>query len=89
MTTLKKLLRRRTIVMLLLLSHITLASGCATIAHRHSYSPPNSSKQTCQLDSTPCPWLVGDALLLIPGIIPGVIAFIVDFSTGEWRHAGA
>lgn len=33
-----------------------------------------------------CPWLIGDAVLLVPFILPGVVAFIVDFGTGAWRH---
>ncbi len=88
MTILKMFLRRRTIAVLLLIGYASLASGCATIAHRHAYSFPNKSSEPCRSDGAACPWLVGDALLLIPGVLPGVIAFIVDFSTGEWQHDG-
>ena len=62
-------------------------NGCATLAHRNSHS--YEGKQTvmsCTSESEVCPWLVGDALLLIPGVIPGVIAFCVDFGTGAWHH---
>lgn len=63
---------------------ITLSSGCATLAHRNR---PTDSRMHCDGGGEYCPWLIGDALLLIPGIVPGVIAFIVDFGTGEWRHS--
>ena len=88
MTILKMFLRRRTIAALLLIGHVSLASGCATIAHRNAYSFPNKSSEPCHSDGATCPWLIGDALLLIPGVVPGVIAFIVDFSTGAWQHDG-
>ncbi len=38
-----------------------------------------------QLSYDPDPWLLGDAALLIPFVVPGVIAFGVDFATGAWR----
>jgi len=63
-------------------------SGCCTIAHQSGTTRDGQAKAP-SCDRTPpgtCPWIVGDALLLIPGIIPGVIAFIVDFSNGEWNH---
>ena len=79
----------RLVVTALLVSGILLAPGCATLAHRNArtYSAETNTK-TCATDGAVCPWLVGDALLLIPGVIPGVVAFIVDFSTGEWQHGG-
>jgi len=63
---------------------ISLSSGCATLAHRNSYDGKN--RMHCDQQGNVCPWLVGDALLLLPGIVPGVIAFIVDFGTGAWNH---
>ena len=33
----------------------------------------------------PDPWLIGDGVLLLFFIIPGVIALGVDFGTGAWR----
>jgi hypothetical protein len=75
---------------LLLAGQLAWTGGCATLAHR---SGNNHDAQLaaceCGRPGEVCPWLVGDALLLIPGIVPGAIAFIVDFSTGEWRHPGS
>jgi hypothetical protein len=34
----------------------------------------------------PSAWLIGDGLLLFVFIIPGVVAFAVDFGTGAWRR---
>jgi len=65
---------------------IGLSSGCATLAHRNS---PSNGTTHCDSGGEYCPWLIGDALLLIPGIVPGVIAFVVDFGTGEYQHGGA
>jgi rare lipoprotein A len=31
------------------------------------------------------PWIIGDALLLFPFIIPGIVAGALDISTGAWR----
>ena len=80
---------RLTVSALLVASNIWLVPGCATLAHRNSHSKPGKTSATaCAADGAVCPWLVGDALLLIPGVVPGVIAFIVDFGTGAWRHEG-
>lgn len=38
-----------------------------------------------EMDYSPDPWLIGDGLLIIVGVIPGLIAFGVDFGTGAWR----
>lgn len=32
-------------------------------------------------------WVVLDCLWLIPGVIPGVVALIVDGASGDWREA--
>ena len=78
---------RRRVVMLLLVASLSVMPGCATLAHRSSYSYPGKQAVTsCDGKSTVCPWLVGDAVLLLPGVVPGVIAFAVDFGTGAWRH---
>lgn len=72
---------------LLVGSNLWLSSGCATLAHRSSASGQRvRSTSNCAGAGDTCPWLLGDALLLIPGIVPGVIAFAVDFGTGAWRH---
>ena len=34
----------------------------------------------------PHAWLIGDAALLLLGIIPGLIAGGIDFGTGAWRN---
>ena len=34
----------------------------------------------------PNPWLVADGVLLFFFIVPGVVAFGVDFGTGAWRN---
>lgn len=59
------------------------SSGCCTLAHSGRFRSLDDHRRDGEL----CPWLIGDAVLLIPGIVPGVIAFVVDFVTGEWRHA--
>ena len=80
----------RLAVAALLINTTWLMPGCATLAHRNAQSHSgNANARTCASDGAVCPWIVGDALLLIPGIVPGVIAFIVDFSTGEWQHGGS
>ena len=75
----------RRLVSVALAAGLTVSSGCATLAHRNANSADSQTK-SCGRSGEACPWLVGDALLLIPFLIPGVIAFIVDFSTGEWKH---
>ena len=66
-----------------------LFSGCATLAHRSSASGQRvQTTSNCDGQGDVCPWLAGDALLLLPGIVPGVVAFIVDFGTGAWQHDG-
>lgn len=80
---------RRWVASALVAGHLCLSGGCATLAHRNSYSyQAKQSVTACEGNGTVCPWLVGDALLLLPGVVPGVIAFIVDFGTGAWRHDG-
>lgn len=67
---------------------LAATSGCCTIAHRTGTTRDGQAKASW-CDGTPsgaCPWLIGDGLLLIPFIVPGVIAFVVDFSNGEWQH---
>lgn len=32
------------------------------------------------------PFLLGDAALLLVGVVPGVVALGVDFATGSWRY---
>ena len=78
---------RHTVTMGVIAGILCSSTGCAPIAHRSSYSYAGKESVTsCESASGVCPWLVGDALLLLPGIVPGVVAFIVDFSTGAWRH---
>ena len=62
-----------------------------TVTVRKRFTPPRFSiggegeRREVGLRITPDPWLLGDTALLIPFIIPGVIAFGVDFGTGAWR----
>ena len=78
---------RRVVASLLIASTLSLTSGCATLAHRSSFSASDRHSGTaCGGGGEVCPWLIGDALLLFAGVIPGVIAFAVDFGTGCWRH---
>lgn len=80
---------RRTVAALLMASHLVLSSGCATLAHRSSVSGERARHTSnCEGGGDVCPWLLGDAGLLLLGIVPGVIAFIVDFGTGAWQHEG-
>ncbi len=63
------------------------STGCATMAHRSSSNGyPIRSTANCTGTGKTCPWLVADGALLLAGIIPGVIAFIVDFDSGAWNH---
>ena len=78
---------RLSVAAMMAASSLGLSSGCATLAHRSSVSGERvASTSSCGSEGDVCRWLVGDALLLIPGIVPGVIAFVVDFGTGAWRH---
>jgi len=80
---------RRTVAALMIASHLLLYSGCATLAHRSSVSGERvRHTSNCEGGGDVCPWLLGDAGLLLLGIVPGVIAFIVDFGTGAWQHQG-
>ena len=40
----------------------------------------------CTGSGDTCPWLWADASLLLLGVVPGVIALIVDFGSGAWQH---
>jgi len=53
---------------------LCLVSSCATLLH-----PEQKGNSGGGLDTVP---LVLDILWFIPGVIPGVIALVVDFSTG-------
>lgn len=44
-----------------------------------------SSAETVRLDYSPAPWLLGDAGLLLFGVVPGLVAFGIDAATGAWR----
>lgn len=78
---------RLSVAAMMAASSLGLSSGCATLAHRSSVSGKHvAHTSSCSGAGDVCGWLVGDALLLIPGIVPGVIAFVVDFGTGAWRH---
>jgi hypothetical protein len=80
---------RQAVALLLIAGTLCWSTGCATLAHRSSYSYDGKESVTaCEHKTEICPWLIGDALLLLPGIVPGVIAFAVDFGTGAWRHDG-
>ncbi len=78
---------RLSVAAIMAASSLWLSSGCATLAHRSSVTGERVlSTSSCTGEGDVCGWLAGDALLLIPGIVPGVIAFAVDFGTGAWRH---
>lgn len=78
---------RRFVAVTLVAGHLALASGCATLAHRSSVSGQYvRSTAQCTGASDTCPWIWGDAGLLLLGVVPGVIAFVVDFSTGALNH---
>lgn len=48
-------------------------------------APAGRSRGTLDMTYSPSPWLLGDAVLLLPGLVPGLIAFGIDFYTGAWR----
>ena len=78
---------RRFVAITLVAGHLALASGCATMAHRSSVSGQYvRSTSQCTGAGGTCPWIWGDAGLLLLGVVPGVIAFVVDFSTGAIHH---
>lgn len=90
MRTIEKNLLRRLVSFLLVVVYLPIATGCATLAHRSSVSGERvRSTSNCAGAGEVCPWLLGDAGLLLLGIVPGVIAFIVDFGTGSWQHPAA
>ncbi len=76
-------------LMTALLIAITLcwSSGCATLAHRNDSGQRMRTSAACEGHGEVCPWLAGDAAWLLAGVVPGVVAFVVDFSTGAWKHA--
>lgn len=45
-----------------------------------------TSAETVRLDYSPAPWLLGDAGLLLFGVVPGLVAFGIDAATGAWRN---
>ena len=78
---------RRVVACFLIVGVAWLSPGCATLAHRQGgASQASGASFECEGRGEVCPWLVGDAALLLLGIIPGVVAFVVDFSTGAWEH---
>ena len=78
---------RRSVASMLIVANLCLSSGCATLAHRSTLSGRGGqTSSSCRAQGEVCPWLIGDALLLLAGVVPGVIAFVVDFATGAWRH---
>jgi hypothetical protein len=78
---------RRFVAITLVAGHLALASGCATLAHRSSVSGKYvRSTAQCTGAGDTCPWIWGDAGLLLLGVVPGVVAFIVDFSNGAIHH---
>ena len=62
------------------------SSGCATMAHRGPSGDSVRVSSACKGKGHVCPWVAGDAAWLLAGVVPGVVAFIVDFSTGAWNH---
>ena len=66
---------RHAVTMVVIAGILCSSPGCATIAHRSSYTYAGKDTVTsCENTSGVCPWLIGDALLLLPGIVPGVIS---------------
>lgn len=66
---------------------VSQSLGCATMAHRSSMSnTPVRRTADCNGVGEVCPWVAGDTLLLFAGVLPGLIAFAVDYSTGAWNH---
>ena len=53
---------------------VVFATSCAAIIH-----PERKGNNAAPVDTVP---LVVDILLFLPGVIPGVIAMVVDFGTG-------
>ncbi len=63
------------------------AHGCATMAHKVKPSGLHMRKtEKCEGLNKVCPWVVADIALLFAGVVPGVIALVVDFGTGAWDH---
>ena len=62
------------------------SSGCATMAHRGPSGDSVRVSSACKGKGHVCPWVAADAAWLLAGVVPGVVALIVDFSTGAWNH---
>ena len=87
MRMMKQRALRRLVAVTLVAGHLALASGCATMAHRSNISGKYvASTAQCSGAGETCPWIWGDAGLLLLGVVPGVIAFVVDFNTGAIHH---
>ncbi len=66
--------RRRHLRQLLAVGGATSLGGCATILH-----PERRGNNNGNIDVVP---LIFDILWFIPGLVPGIVALAVDFSTG-------
>ena len=53
---------------------LAFASSCAVILH-----PERKGNNSTPLDTVP---LVVDILLFLPGLVPGIVALVLDFGTG-------
>lgn len=78
--------RYRTMVTLLIAGMGYATTGCATLAHQTRPGQRFNPVAACDGESGPCPYMAGDAALLMMGVVPGAIALVVDFSTGAWMH---
>ena len=87
MRLMKQSVFSRFVCVSLVAGHLALASGCATLAHRSAVSGQHvPATEYCTGSGDTCPWLWADAGLLLLGVVPGVIALIVDFGSGAWQH---
>ena len=69
----KHLVKSRALVFLVLAAFVLSTSGCATMMY------PDRKPEDASDRVDPKPYLL-DCLLIIPGIIPGAVALIIDFS---------
>ncbi|MEK6797829.1 MAG: hypothetical protein AABZ12_02560 [Planctomycetota bacterium] len=62
-------------------------SGCATLAHKTDASGLHARRtEKCDGANGVCPWVAADCAWLLAGVVPGVVALVVDWGTGCWNH---
>jgi hypothetical protein len=79
-TVVKEIFKKRLFILVVLAAFIITATGCGYIM----YPERRHGKLTHEIDGMV---VLFDCLWLIPGIIPGVVALVVDGASGTWYYS--